>query len=66
MKKNIVFACLALGLSAFAVQQGIAARKAECDIIKVENNIVTLDCGEKAKKLRVGRKAKVRELPEGC
>lgn len=68
MKKSIVYLCLALGLAAFAVQQGIAAGKgkADCTIVKVEKNIVTLDCGETAKNLRVGKPAKVREKPEGC
>ena len=67
MKKAVLFGIVAAALGLLAAPHSLAAGKLECDIVKVENNIVTLDCGAKAKKkLHAGKKAIVQEKMEGC
>ena len=57
---------LAGGLSGTA----IAAKSLECTVTSVKDNIVTLDCGDKADKINVGKTVKVKTAKkkaiEGC
>ncbi len=66
LKRAVVLGILAIAFALYAAGMSAAQGEAVCTIVKVENNVVTLDCGNKAKKLHAGRQANVRELPEGC
>lgn len=69
MKKLITTATLAIFLIATSAS-GVLAASAKCTVTAIENNVVTLDCGDKAEKLSVGTIVKVKsekkKAIEGC
>jgi hypothetical protein len=69
MKRLITVATLAIFLLATSAS-GVLAASAKCKVTGVENNVVTLDCGDKAEKLSVGTVVKVKtekkKAIEGC
>jgi len=67
MKRIIIASIIALFVGAGAVY----AATVTCTVLTVEDGVVTLDCGKKAKKIKQGVKVKVktavrRKAVEGC
>lgn len=67
LKQAVVLATLAL----FTLSAGIAlAASGKCTVTAVKDNVVTLDCGKAAAKIKVGETVKVKTAKkkaiEGC
>ncbi|MDH3393075.1 MAG: hypothetical protein OEL66_03640 [Desulfobulbaceae bacterium] len=72
MNKKMLALTLAMAFTLSTVAVSFAAR-VKCEVKSVEGSTVTLDCGKKASKLKVGTTVKVKpgkvrndDVVEGC
>jgi hypothetical protein len=69
MSKKIVTLAMAMAFVVSTATMSVAA-SVKCEVKSVEGSTVTLDCGDKADKLHVGDKVKVKAAKkkaiEGC
>ncbi len=70
MKKKILSTCLAFVFSMSIAGVSLASTKCMGKITAVEGTVLTIDCGSKAKKFKVGEKVQVKKKRahqvEGC
>lgn len=69
MNKKMLALALAMAFSVSTAAVGLAA-SVKCEVKSVDGDSVTLDCGKKASKLKVGSEVKVKSAKkvaiEGC
>ncbi len=70
MSKKVLTLVMAAAFLAGTVGVSLAAKYVKCEVTAVEGVTVTLDCGKKAGKFKVGSKVKVKSAKkkavEGC
>ncbi len=70
MKKKILSTCLAFVFSMSVAGVSLASTKCKGEVTAVEGTVLTIECGKKAKKFKVGDKVQVKKKKatqvEGC